>query len=68
MVRLKVVLAFLDNRQELISIPYGAIKSDEVGFKFKEEIVISIPYGAIKRYISMNTNKQVNNFNSLWCD
>jgi len=50
MVRLKVDIWYNKDAETLISIPYGAIKSQLNYHNFVAK-AISIPYGAIKRYI-----------------
>jgi len=47
-----MVQAFADGKQNLISIPYGAIKSYPRAFWQNAKFFISIPYGAIKSFKS----------------
>ena len=49
MVRLKDLTSDKASEAFKISIPYGAIKSGQIGNKW-DDYGISIPYGAIKRY------------------
>jgi len=49
MVRLKGIVSYKVIDKKIISIPYGAIKSNILKDKIFDILDISIPYGAIKR-------------------
>ena len=53
---------------ELISIPYGAIKSITRNTSSSAPCKISIPYGAIKSTLQLIVRVFSMHFNSLWCD
>ena len=67
MVRLKDIQVTFRITPDLISIPYGAIKSDFAD-TLRQCEGISIPYGAIKREILNLAGRMISHFNSLWCD
>ena len=68
MVRLKALINLIQPYINLISIPYGAIKSYIDFINCCYITIISIPYGAIKRYFEKQYYLYSRHFNSLWCD
>ena len=65
MVRLKVSKSILINTFNKISIPYGAIKSNDADVLNLFTAWISIPYGAIKRNVPLNLCHQLSEFQFL---
>mgnify|MGYP007060760249 CR=1 FL=1 len=68
LVRLKVMKRLMNQLDNGISIPFGAIKSKKIDRIFICPACISIPFGAIKSSSAERQSGPAGHFNSLWCD